>query len=208
VHCRSSVESAQMTSKPVSDVAPGSVWTTPAYGPDGVRHRGSAILFQALTLNSGNLPRRFKTQAEARRAIFEFVEGFCNRRRRHSSIGYRSPVDYERRHQATVVDPDPHQPAVVLAAVKDKPFRRPQAGAVLDRRCARRLGTEEWRHQGRTKECLETESPHAVRSDSMTPALTSPRNREPFALIGESRGGDIDACENLRYYYVTTIFDI
>ena len=44
---------------------------------------------------------RFKTQAEARHAIFEFVEGFYNRRRRHSSIGYLSPVDYERRHPAT-----------------------------------------------------------------------------------------------------------
>ena len=62
VNCRSSVESAQMTSKPVSDVAPGSVWPIPAYGPDGVRHRGSAILFQALTLNCGNL--RWRWQAK------------------------------------------------------------------------------------------------------------------------------------------------
>jgi putative transposase len=61
---------------------------------------------------------RFKTQAEARHAIFEFVEGFYNRRRRHSSIGYISPVDYEWRYPATAVDPDKHQPAVVLAAVK------------------------------------------------------------------------------------------
>ena len=62
VNCRSSVESAQTTSKPVSDVAPGSVWTIPAYGPDGVRHRGSAILFQALTLNCGNLRRRWQAK--------------------------------------------------------------------------------------------------------------------------------------------------
>src|SRR4051812_1762175 len=51
-----------MTSKPVSDVAPGSVWPIPAYGPGGVRHRGSAILFQALTLNCGNL--RWRWQAK------------------------------------------------------------------------------------------------------------------------------------------------
>jgi putative transposase len=81
---------------------------------------------------------RFKTQAEARNAVFTFIEGFYNPRRRHSSIGYLSPIDYERRHQSTAVDPDAHQPAVVLAAVKDKPFGRPQEGAVLDRRCARR----------------------------------------------------------------------
>ena len=78
--------------------------------------------------------RRFKTQAEARTAVFEFIEGFYNPRRRHSSIGYLSPIAYER-HAA---NPDAHQSAAVLAAVKDKPFGRPPSGAVLDRRCARR----------------------------------------------------------------------
>jgi putative transposase len=78
--------------------------------------------------------RRFKTQTEARMALFQFIEGFYNRRRRHSSIGYLSPVDYERR---LLAGPDPRQPAGVLAAVKDKPFGRPQR-AVLDRRSARR----------------------------------------------------------------------
>jgi hypothetical protein len=58
VNCRSNVEKCQMTSKPAGLVTPGSVWPIPAYGPDGVRHRGSAILFQALTLNRGNLRRR------------------------------------------------------------------------------------------------------------------------------------------------------
>jgi putative transposase len=50
--------------------------------------------------------RRFKTQAEARTAVFEFIEGFYNPRRRHSSIGHLSPIDYERRHRA---NPDAHQ---------------------------------------------------------------------------------------------------
>ena len=63
---------------------------------------------------------------------------FYNPRRRHSSIGYLSPIEYERRHQAVNVVADAHQPAAVLAAVKDKPFGRPQEAAVLDRRCARR----------------------------------------------------------------------
>jgi putative transposase len=78
---------------------------------------------------------RFKTQADARMAVFEFIEGFYNPRRRHSSIRYLSPIDYERRHAD---NPDTHQPAVVLAAVKDKPSGRPPNGAVLDRHCARR----------------------------------------------------------------------
>ncbi len=33
------------------------------------------------------------TQAEARMAVFEFIEGFYNPRRRHSSLGYLSPID-------------------------------------------------------------------------------------------------------------------
>ena len=41
--------------------------------------------------------RRFESQAEAKMAIFEFIEGWYNPHRRHSSIGYLSPVNYERR---------------------------------------------------------------------------------------------------------------
>jgi hypothetical protein len=58
VNCRPSVESCQMAPKPESEVAPRSIWTRPAYGPDGVRHRGSASLLLALMLNCGNLRRR------------------------------------------------------------------------------------------------------------------------------------------------------
>ena len=86
--------------------------------------------------------RRFKTQAEARMAVFEFIEGFYNPRRRHSSLGYLSPVDYERRHEQAV-DPGAHQPAAVLGAVKTRPGNVAAsvdvgAAADLDRPCARR----------------------------------------------------------------------
>jgi putative transposase len=43
----------------------------------------------------------FKTQAEARLAVFDFIEGFYNPHRRHSSINYLSPVDYEGRYSST-----------------------------------------------------------------------------------------------------------
>ncbi len=40
--------------------------------------------------------QRFRTQAEARLAIFEFIEGWYNPHRRHSALAYRSPIGYER----------------------------------------------------------------------------------------------------------------
>jgi putative transposase len=43
--------------------------------------------------------RRFRSQAEAKMAVFEWIEGWYNPHRRHSSLGYRSPVNYERAHQ-------------------------------------------------------------------------------------------------------------
>ena len=39
---------------------------------------------------------QWRTRAEARTAIFEYLELFYNRRRRHSSLGYRSPAEFER----------------------------------------------------------------------------------------------------------------
>jgi len=41
---------------------------------------------------------QWQTRAEARTAIFEYLEMFYNRRRRHSSLGYLSPVEFERRN--------------------------------------------------------------------------------------------------------------
>lgn len=37
----------------------------------------------------------FKTREEARKSIFEYIEVFYNRERLHSSINYKTPVDYE-----------------------------------------------------------------------------------------------------------------
>ena len=38
---------------------------------------------------------RWATRDEARCAIFHFIEGWYNRRRRHSTLGYLSPAAYE-----------------------------------------------------------------------------------------------------------------
>ncbi|KGY06926.1 IS3 family transposase, partial [Vibrio sinaloensis] len=37
----------------------------------------------------------YQTLEEARMGIFEYIEVFYNRRRRHSALGYVSPVEYE-----------------------------------------------------------------------------------------------------------------
>jgi len=38
---------------------------------------------------------RYETRADARQSIFEYIEMFYNRQRRHSALGYRSPVSFE-----------------------------------------------------------------------------------------------------------------
>jgi putative transposase len=41
--------------------------------------------------------RQFQNRPEAQTAIFAYIEGFYNRRRRHSTLGYLSPVEFEQR---------------------------------------------------------------------------------------------------------------
>jgi putative transposase len=43
---------------------------------------------------------RWRTHSEARMAVFDYIEGFYNPRRRHSALGYLSPTDYERRRRS------------------------------------------------------------------------------------------------------------
>ncbi len=40
----------------------------------------------------------YQTKQEAKQSLFEYIEVFYNRRRRHSYLGYISPVEYERRY--------------------------------------------------------------------------------------------------------------
>ena len=39
--------------------------------------------------------KKWKTRIELANAIFEFIEVFYNRQRRHSKIGYIAPVEFE-----------------------------------------------------------------------------------------------------------------
>jgi len=87
----------------------------------------------------------FKTHAAARQAVFAFIEGFYNPRRRHSSLGYLSPADFERQHQTNrhADHPDTCNPAAVLGPVKVPPGSAGASGNVnlpadRDGPCARR----------------------------------------------------------------------
>ena len=41
----------------------------------------------------------YQTRAQAKQSIFEYVEVFYNRKRRHSTLGYLSPADFEKHWQ-------------------------------------------------------------------------------------------------------------
>lgn len=45
--------------------------------------------------------KTYRTRDEARADVFDYIERFYNPVRRHSTLGYLSPVDYERRRQLT-----------------------------------------------------------------------------------------------------------
>jgi len=41
--------------------------------------------------------QRYRTREEASQEIFAFIEGFYNRQRLHQSLGYLTPLEFERR---------------------------------------------------------------------------------------------------------------
>ncbi len=41
----------------------------------------------------------FKNRGEARRAVFEYIEGWYNPTRRHSALGYLAPASFEQRYE-------------------------------------------------------------------------------------------------------------
>ncbi|UCG87519.1 MAG: IS3 family transposase, partial [Gemmatimonadota bacterium] len=42
--------------------------------------------------------RSFRNRAEAKMAVFDFIEAWYNPHRRHSALGHTSPINYERKH--------------------------------------------------------------------------------------------------------------
>jgi transposase InsO family protein len=61
--------------------------------------------------------RSWPTKADARVAVFEYIEVFYNRRRRHSTLGYLSPADFE---NSSLSDPGAGLAASRLASIDSK----------------------------------------------------------------------------------------
>jgi transposase InsO family protein len=56
------------------------------------------------TLKTERIHRRpWPTKSEARSAVHDYIGAFFNPHRRHSSLGYVSPMDFEGQHAATNV---------------------------------------------------------------------------------------------------------
>ena len=47
------------------------------------------------------LGERFESHGQAKDALFDYIEVFYNQKRRHSTVGYSSPAEYERRYAGT-----------------------------------------------------------------------------------------------------------
>jgi putative transposase len=85
--------------------------------------------------------RSWKTKGEARLAVFTWIESWYNPRRRHSGIGYMSPVNFEKERQTQEQAPpaslEQRLPNACFAPVDKPPLGRshapaacPQAGAM------------------------------------------------------------------------------
>ena len=101
--------------------------------------------------------RRFTTQAEARIAVFTFIEGFYNPRRRHSST-----------YEKSLLDPAARDPAIVLASVEARPGSDDASfttavPADLDRRSTRRPPS----HAGRDEKMLSAEQKDRPKGGAM-----------------------------------------
>jgi putative transposase len=47
------------------------------------------------TERTGN--KKYRTRDQAKADVFDYIERFYNSKRRHSTIGYLSPMEFERR---------------------------------------------------------------------------------------------------------------
>ena len=99
---RRPVESAQYTSWAFSQRAKAS-GLVPSMGSVGDCYDNAMIESFWSRMQVELLDRqRWRTRLELANAIFEHLEIFHNRQRRHSSLGWRTPVEFEKLHATDV----------------------------------------------------------------------------------------------------------
>ena len=99
IECLTNMRASRDRSTPRSPSANAAVSPAFARRPDSVGDCYDNAMCESFfaTLECELLDRRrFRSHADARMAVFEFIEGWYKPRRRHSAIGYLSPINYER----------------------------------------------------------------------------------------------------------------
>lgn len=69
----------------------------------------------------------YPTREQARRSVFDDIEVFCNRERRHSTLGYATPAECER--QTTVAELRVHK--IGAQDQHPRPYEQPRDGLML-----------------------------------------------------------------------------
>jgi putative transposase len=88
-------------------------------GSKGDCFDNAAIESYHATLEKDLLRRRsLRTKQEARTAIFDYIETFYNRARLHSTLGYRSPEEFERDHNERRADRAPGTDGMIFIEEK------------------------------------------------------------------------------------------
>ena len=137
-----------------------------------------------------------KTQAEARMAVFNSSRASTIRAGGTSSLGYLSPVAFERRHQSSLSNPVHTSRPSCSAPVKERPGNvaascTASVTAVRDSHSRRRR----WQHAGRDekmlsaepKDHLKEEGQNAVKRDTLIP--------RPHL---STKLGQVQYCDSLR----------
>ena len=79
-----------------SQIQPEAAWCLSLWGRSRNTRKREAL--RVAYSGTDNSYLFFRNQAEARMAIFDFIEAWYNPHRRHSSLGQMSPLNYERSH--------------------------------------------------------------------------------------------------------------
>ena len=103
----------------------------------------------------------FKTQVEARMALFDFIEGFYNPHRRHSALGYLSPIEYERIHRDDA-NQTTRRSTALRTAWPPKPAGAVQGAAVSDSKPVTLSGPLSSNTEERTEKLLSNQSRHGT----------------------------------------------